>query len=163
MKHFIIFCNLTILSFALHAQKKSSPFTFRAEARTDLANNFQGGSKTGGGIIGRLDLSMELSTEKAGWFKGGTFFIHALTANGATPSFQNVKDIQPVSRIEATNRLGLFEFWYRQDFGKLSLVFGQLDMNATFATNNTSGNLLNTSFGMYPSVALNVPVSIYPR
>jgi len=28
---------------------------------------------------------------------------------------------------------------------------------------DSSGNLLNTSFGMYPSVALNVPVSIYPR
>jgi porin len=35
-------------------------------------------------------------------------------------------------------------------------------MNSSFAVNQYGGNFLNTSFGMYPSMALNVPLSIYP-
>ena len=131
-KPILILCTLVTLSCAVNGQQKPSPFAFRAEARADLANNFSGGIRTGGGCFGRVDLSMELSTEKAGWFQGGTFFAHALTIQGATPSSQNVGDIQPVSRIEASHRISLFEFWYRQNFGKVSLLFGQFVMIVFF-------------------------------
>src|SRR5690606_15282824 len=56
----------------------------------------------------------------------------------------------------------LFEFWYSQDIGRFRLLLGQFDMNSAFAVNALASNFTNTSFGMYPSVALNVPLSIYP-
>lgn len=161
MKKCFIILSLAIASLKGNAQN-SSPFTFRTEITGDLISNMHGGRKSGHSYVGKIDLSLGLSTEKAGWFKGGKLFLHAINAHGGNPSARYVGDIQPVSRIEATNRISLFEFWYRQDIGKFSVLFGQFDMNSTFAVNATAGNFLNTSFGMYPSIALNVPLSIYP-
>jgi porin len=154
--------SIVLLYQNVAAQTKLTPFTFRTEFTGDFISNIDGGKKRGSSYIGKIDLSAAFSTETAGWYKGGKLFVRAINAHGGSPSASYVGDIQPVSRIEAANRISLFEFWYSQQFGKLSILFGQFDMNSSFAVNSSASNFLNTSFGMYPSVALNVPLSIYP-
>ena len=56
----------------------------------------------------------------------------------------------------------VFQCWFSQNFGRFSVLLGQHDMNSAFAVNPYAGNLISTSFGILPSIALHQSLSIYP-
>ena len=153
---------LLLGGFGATAQVTHGGLTLHTTLTGEGVQVVSGGKRQGGSYHGRLEVVASFDTEKAGLWKGGTFSVHGLNAHGALPSATFVGDIQPISRIEASSRSTLFEFWYRQQFGRFSALVGQHDMNSAFAVNRYGKTFLNTSFGMYPSVALNVPLSIYP-
>ena len=158
----LVAAGLLLGGFGASAQVTHGGLTLHTTLTGEGVHVVSGGKRQGGSYHGRLNLAASFDTEKAGLWKGGTFSVHGLNAHGATPSATFVGDIQPISRIEAGSRSTLFEFWYRQQFGRFSALVGQHDMNSAFAVNRYGKTFLNTSFGMYPSVALNVPLSIYP-
>jgi porin len=153
---------LLLGGYAATAQVTHGGLTLHTTLTGEGVHVVSGGQRQGGSYHGRIQVAAHFDTQKAGLWKGGEFSVHGLNAHGAQPSATYVGDLQPISRIEAGSRSTLFEFWYRQRLGRFSALIGQHDMNSAFAVNRYGKTFLNTSFGMYPSVALNVPLSIYP-
>ncbi|MHC1704955.1 MAG: carbohydrate porin [Tenuifilaceae bacterium] len=154
------------LSFKqVHAQEKSKlseAVEFGTTVTGDFISNMKGGIKKGETYIGMESLTFEFNTEKAGLWKNGTFFLHGLNAHGTGPSSLLTGDHQVLSNIEAGDYTGLYEFWYSHQINKFSILLGQHDLNSEFVGTEYGGTFVNSSFGIAPSISLNVPVSIYP-
>lgn len=163
MKYFFL---LALSQFALSvvsAQKDfSSAFSFSTKVTGDFIYNFTGGIKQGYTYLGMEDFSIEFDTETAGWWKGGHFFVHGLNAHGNGMSENYTGDLQVLSNIDAGDYTGLYEFYYAQGIGNFSFLIGQHDLNTEFVGTKYGGTFINSSFGIVPSISLNMPVSIYP-
>lgn len=158
---FILFlAGIGTVSFSQN--KFGDAIEFSTNVTGDFAINFMGGVKQGFTYIGKEDFSIELNTESAGLWKNGTFFVRGLNTHGIGPSEKFTNDFQVLSNIEAGDHTGLFEFWYQHQIGKFSFVIGQHDLNSEFVGSKYSAILVNSSFGIVPSISLNVPVSIFP-
>ncbi len=163
----IIASYISLLSFYSYSQDtvsvdKKSALTFNTNLVGDFARNIRGGIKQGATYIGLESISLEFNTEDAGWWKGGNIFIHGLNAHGNGPTQTLTGDLQVLSNIEAGDYTGLYEYWYSQTFGNLTVLFGQHDLNSEFAGTKYGGTFINSSFGIIPNISLNIPVSIYP-
>jgi porin len=150
---FLNFCSLFAQINALN---------FETSLTGDFANNFRGGIKKGFTYIGMEELSLTLNTEPAKLWKGGTLFIHGLNLHGNGPTAKYVGDLQVMSNIEAGDFTSLYECYYSQELGQFTFLLGQHDLNAEFAVSNNGSEFLNSSFGITPSISLNVPTSIFP-
>jgi porin len=162
MKKLLFILLLFTSSRLLISQKIFDSIQFNCNVTGDFANNFKGGANTGSLYIGMEQLSLELNSESAGMWKHGLFFIHAINIHGAGPTEKLVGDLQGVSNIEAGDHTGIYEYYYSHDINKLTILLGQHDLNSEFVGTKYGENFINSSFGIIPSISLNVPVSIYP-
>jgi len=130
---------------------------------TDLLKNIDGGIKNGSTILGNLDLTMEINTEKIGLWDKGTFFIYLLgnfNTNGGMTEYAG--DFQTSSNIEAVETFRVYEFWYEHIFdNKVSLLIGLHDYNSEFNVLKYGGLFINSSFGIEPDIS-QVGPSIFP-
>lgn len=129
--------------------------------------------KTGGGANGEgsgkgyslFNLSATLDTEKAGLWKGGTFYTlyqrkagYGLSGpngnNGAMGDWMGFDgwDWHQINQIS--------ELWYQQKLmdGKVRLKFGKQDANVDFCFLNSGWDFMNTAFSVNPTV----PLPTYP-
>jgi len=141
--------------------EKEKAFEFSATYTGDFGRNFSGGIQQKNAYLGNLDITANFNTENANLWKGGTFFIYLLNNHGTSLS-QYVGDLQGVDNIEAESHTRLYQFWYMQKFGKLSVTIGQHDLNSEFSGTEYGGTFINSSFGIQPDISGNVPVSIFP-
>jgi porin len=142
--------------------KKESTFSFSASYTGDLVSNFSGGIKTGTTYLGLANIKVGFDTESAGWWKGGKAFVNVANTHGGKPTEALVGDFQGVSNIEAGNLTFMYELWYKQTLGNLSLTVGLQDLNANFAQSENGCTFTNSSFGIHSSIADNIPTPIYP-
>lgn len=140
----------------------SKPFYIEGSYIGDLVSNFSGGIKKGTTYLGLANLKAGVNTQTAGWWKGGEFRINAANTHGGTPSESFVGDFQGVSNIEAGNLTFMYELWYKQTIGSLSLTVGLQDLNSNFAITDNGALFTNSSFGIHPSIADNIPSPIFP-
>ncbi len=130
----------------------------------DFLYNTRGGIDEDGTILGNLDLTFEVDTEKAGWWGDGTFLLYAL-GNWNHGGFMTdiVGDLQATSNIEAVEALRLYEAWYEHQFadGRLSLLGGLHDFNSEFNALEYASLFTNSSFGISPDISQTGP-SIFP-
>jgi len=155
-----------LLSNQLVAQAQpadpESPFSFEASYVGDGFRNFSGGIQKGGTYLGMANIGVTFNMEKAGFWKGGQFYINGSNTHGGRPSETYTGDFQIVSNIEAGNLTYVHELWYRQCFGKFSSIIGVQDLNAEFASSVNSSLFLNSSFGVHSTIANNIPSPIFP-
>ncbi len=154
----LFICN----QFSMAQSKLSEAVTFNTTVTGDFVINGYGGVKQGFAYIGKEDLLFGLNTGTAGWWENGYFFVHGLNTHGVGPSEKFTGDLQIFDNIEAGDHTGLFEFWYSQQIGKFSFLVGQHDMNTEFLGSKYSAILMNSSFGIMPTLSLNMPISIFP-
>lgn len=128
----------------------------------DYVTNMKGGIKTGSAWLGLANLKLGFDTEKAGWWKGGTFFVNAGNTHGGKPSEDLVGDFQGISNIEAGNLTFMYELWYRQQIKNIALTVGLQDLNVDFASTSYGCLFTNSSFGIHSSIADNIPSPIFP-
>lgn len=124
--------------------------------------------KTGGGVndaaggkgYSLFNLSVTVDTEKAGMWKGGTFFtlyqkktgygLAGMNESGAMGDFMGFDswDARQLSQIS--------ECWYQQKLfnNKLRLKFGKQDANNDFGYLNSGWNFMNLAFSVNPSVLM---------
>ena len=140
----------------------SKPFYIEGSYIGDLVSNLNGGIKRGTTYLGLANLKAGVNTQAAGWWKGGEFRINAANTHGGTPSESFVGDFQGVSNIEAGNLTFMYELWYKQTIGNLSFTVGLQDLNANFAITDNGALFTNSSFGIHPSIADNIPSPIFP-
>lgn len=130
----------------------------------DFMHNLRGGVDRDGTILGNVDLTMEVDSEKAGMWKNGTFFFYALgTFNTDKFLTEIVGDVQASSNIEAAEAFKLYEAWYehRFDSENLSFLVGLHDYNSEFNVLEYAGLFTNSSFGIEPDIS-QVGPSIFP-
>ncbi len=141
---------------------KENPFSFEASYVGDVYYNAVGGLKQGCGYMGMANLKMGFDTEKARWWKGGSFFINGASIHGKSLTENYLGDLQVASNIDAGTYVYMHELWYRQDFKKVSFTVGLQDLNAEFLTSDNAIEFINSSFGVIPVVSGNIPVPIFP-
>jgi porin len=132
---------------------------------TDLIRNVSGGVETHGTLLGNIDMTFEMDTNKAGLWKNGTFFVYILgnTVNNRYLS-DLVGDTQVTSNIEAEEALRIYEAWYEHRFNddSVSFLFGLHDYNGEFDVLEYSALFTNSSFGIQPTISQSGP-SIFPN
>ncbi|RKD91582.1 carbohydrate porin [Mangrovibacterium diazotrophicum] len=142
--------------------EKQPALSFYGGYKGDFVSNLNGGIKTGSTYLGLADLFLELNTENAGLWKGGTFMLHGANTHGGEPSADLIGDFQVVSNIEAGNHTFLYELWYCQTFGNFHTTIGLQDLNAEFANSEFGGLFINSSFGIHSIIADNIAAPIFP-
>lgn len=131
---------------------------------SEIFSNFSGGIKPGseGNIVGQI--GAEYDTEKAGLWKGGKFTLSlmGIYSSGVQQNYSG--DIQTASNIWAPNAVRFYDAAYRQRWTDwLNTRVGYMDVNYYFDVTANALQLLNSSFGMAPSITVNVPgTATYP-
>ena len=127
----------------------------------DWVNNVQGGVKTGGAALANIDLTYAANLDEFGLSEHADLFVYFLGNAGDDPT-EWVGDSQVTSNIEAPDRFKLYEIWYRHHLREdIAVLFGLHDYNSLFATLDTSGLFINSSFGIGAEIA-QVGPSIFP-
>ncbi|SNB44765.1 carbohydrate porin [Geobacter sp. DSM 9736] len=138
--------------------------TAEAVLTTDFLYNTSGGIRKRGTILGNVDVTLKLDTDKAGWWKNGTFFLYFLgNFNSNGPMTEIVGDVQASSNIEADSKFKLYEAWYEHRFSgdRFSVLGGLHDYNSEFDVVEYGSLFINSSFGIAPDISQTGP-SIFP-
>jgi porin len=159
---FILFLWFLVLDLGYAQEGKNKWFKLKVAFTGDFLKNMHGGINKDFTYIGMEEIGLTFDLESANIWKGGSLFLHGLNTHGRTPSSEIVGDIQVSSNIEAGDYTGLYEYYLNQSFDNLSFIVGQHDLNSEFAGDEYGGTFINSSFGISPSISLNIPVSIYP-
>lgn len=124
-----------------------------------------GGLARGEAYDGNLYLDGNLHTGAAGLWAGGHLHAAFLNIISGQPSSTLIGDEQGASNIAAADRTILYSFWYRQriDQGRIAMLAGVRALNGSFAYSSYADVFVNSSFGIVPTISLNVPASIWPQ
>lgn len=143
-----------------HGVTINSSFLFGPSLKTSGGANGEGSSKS----YGLFNLGVNVDTEKAGLWKGGTFFalyqrktgygLSGGNGNGAMGDYIGFDgwDWRQMNQIS--------EYWYQQKLfdGKLRLKFGKQDANTDFGYLNSGWDFQNSAFSVIPTT----PMPTYP-
>lgn len=142
---------------------KGYDFTLRYKA--DSVTNFGGGSQRSSTTMGNLDLYAEFDFEKIFGIDGLKFVAYGLENHGGNAS-DVIGNAITTSNIEAPNAFKIYELYLKKAVDdRFAFVVGLRDLNADFYHTPSSGTLINSSFGIGPSIAqtgINGP-SIFPN
>ena len=132
-----------------------------------MLGNVTGGLKQGFEYDGLTQMAVQLDTQPAfGWY-GGTFRASALQIHGHNLSADNLLSLQTASGIEADDGARLWELWYQQKFldeDRLDVKIGQQSLDQEFIVSQNALLFVNTMFGwpMVPSADLPGGGPAYP-
>jgi len=130
---------------------------------TESVSNVAGGLRRATTFDTLLHAGFNLDSQALGLWQGGKLRLSAVYINSGQPDTYDIGDLQVTSNIAAPNATRVYQFWYRQRLSsRLALRAGLIDMNQYFAVTPHAGTFLNASFGIVPTIASNVPSSIYP-
>jgi porin len=137
------------------------------EETSEVLGNVSGGSRRGFDYDGLTQAVLQLNTQRAfGWY-GGTFNVSALQVHGRNLSADNLQSLQTASGIEADRSTRLWELWYDQKFldeDRLDIKIGQQSLDQEFMVSSNALTFVNTMFGwpMLPSADLPGGGPAYP-
>ena len=125
---------------------------------SEIFSNYSGGVRRGSepNIVGQFGL--EYDTRKAELWRGGkfTFSVMGIYSGGVQPDYSG--DIQTASNIWAPSALRIYDAAYRQRFTYwLNARIGITDINYYFDVTGNALQLVNSSFGINPTLTANVP------
>ena len=134
---------------------------------SEVLGNVTGGFHQGFEYDGLTQMALQLDTNRAfGWY-GGTFNVSALQYHGRNLSADNLGSLQTASGIEADRATRLWEFWFDQKFldeDRLDIKLGQQSLDQEFVVSQNALLFVNTMFGwpMVPSADLPGGGPAYP-
>ena len=134
---------------------------------SEVLGNPTGGIHRGADYDGLTQMSLQLETDKAFHFYGGTFNISGLQIHGRNLSADNLQTLQTASGIEADRATRLWEVWYQQKFleeDRLDIKIGQQSLDQEFMVSQEALLFVNTMFGwpMVPSADMPGGGPAYP-
>jgi porin len=130
---------------------------------TESVSNVAGGLRQATTFDTLLHAGFNLDSGALGLWQGGKLRVSAIYINSGQPDTYDIGDLQVTSNIAAPNATRIYQFWYQQRLSSwLAVRAGLIDLNQYFAVTPHAGSFLNSSFGIVPTVAANVPSSIYP-
>ena len=134
---------------------------------SEVLGNVTGGTHKGAAYDGLTQVLLQLDTQRAFGWHGGTFNISALQIHGRNLSSDNLQSLQTASGIESDRSTRLWELWYQQKFldeDRMDIKFGQQSLDQEFMVSQNAGYFMNTMFGwpMVPSADLPGGGPAYP-
>jgi porin len=141
--------------------------TFALEETSEVLGNVTGGAQRGAAYDGLTQIIVQLDTQRAFGWHGGTLNVSALQIHGTNLSANNLLTLQTASGIEADRSTRLWELWYQQKFldeDRLDLKVGQQSLDQEFMVSQNASYFMNTMFGwpMVPSTDLPGGGPAYP-
>ncbi len=137
--------------------------TWAAHVDLEGVANLSGGLEREATVDLAAQAGFGLDTRLSGWWPGGLFTATVLAVTSGRPSSDTAGDIQGVDNLAAASRVRLYELNYRQHVTHVAdLRVGLMDLNYHFAVVGVASTLINSSFGILPTLSANVPVAIYP-
>jgi porin len=134
---------------------------------SEVLGNLTGGVRQGFAYDGLTQMAVQLDTQQAfGWY-GGTARASALQIHGRNLSADNLFTLQTASGIEADPGARLWELWYQQKFleeDRADIKIGQQSLDQEFIVSQNALVFVNTMFGwpMVPSADLPGGGPAYP-
>ncbi len=132
----------------------------------EVLGNLAGGVRRGATYEGLTTLTVQLDTQKAFGWAGGTFNVSGLQIRGLNLSQFYLDNLQTASGIEANDTTRLWELWYDQAFldNRADVKIGQQSLDQEFITSQGSSLFINTMMGwpMVPSADLYAGGPAYP-
>ena len=141
--------------------------SFALQETSEGLGNATGGVRQGFEYDGLTQMLLQMDTQRAfGWY-GGTFDASALQIHGRNLSADNLATLQTASGIEADRATRLWEVWYQQKLleeDRLDLKIGQQSLDQEFMVSQNALLFVNTMFGwpMLPSADLPGGGPAYP-
>ncbi len=141
--------------------------SFALQETSEVLGNVSGGVHKGFEYDGLTQMDLQLDTNRAfGWY-GGTFNVSALQIHGRNLSADNLGTLQTSSGIEADRATRLWELWYDQKFlqeDRADIKIGQQSLDQEFIVSQNALLFVNTMFGwpMVPSADLPGGGPAYP-
>jgi porin len=134
--------------------------------QSEVLGNSSGGFKQGATYDGLTTLTVQVDTQKAWGWEGGTINLSALQIHGRNLSQYYLGNLQTVSGIEAQPTTRLWEAWVQQAFldGKFDVKIGQQSIDQDFMVSANSLIFVNTAMGwpLLPSVDMYAGGPAYP-
>ncbi len=137
------------------------------EETSEVLGNVTGGVGHGVAYDGLTQMDLQLDTQRAFGWHGGTFNVSALQIHGQNLSADYLKTLQTASGIEADRSTRLWELWYEQKFldeDRLDVKIGQQSLDQEFMVSQNALAFVNTMFGwpMVPSADMPGGGPAYP-
>ncbi len=134
---------------------------------SEALGNASGGVRRGLEYDGLTQMILQLDTQRAFHWYGGTFNVSGLQTHGSNLSALNLSSLQTASGIEADRATRLWELWYDQKFGKtgkFDMKIGQQSIDQEFMVSQNALLFVNTMFGwpMLPSADMPGGGPAYP-
>jgi len=141
--------------------------SFALQETSEVLGNVSGGAQKGFEYDGVTQMVLEMDTQRAFAWYGGTFHASALQIHGQNLSANNLLTLQTASGIEADPSTRLWELWYQQKFGnedRLNVRAGQQSLDQEFMVSDNALAFVNTMFGwpMVPSADMPGGGPAYP-
>jgi porin len=132
----------------------------------DVAGVLDGGSSQAGRYLDNVELTADVSLERAFGWSGAHLFVHGLSNSGEAPN-DIAGTLQGVDNIEVERQTAkLYQFWIEQEFagGRGSVLAGLYDLNSEFYVTEAAGDLIAPAFGIGSELAATGPngPSIFP-
>ena len=136
--------------FGLRSKLSEYGISVALQETSEVLGNVTGGVHRGADYDGLTQAVLQLDTQRAfGWY-GGTFNISALQIHGRNLSADNLFSLQTASGIEADRATRLWELWYQQKFleeDRLDIKVGLQSADQEFIVNPNGAYFVNTMFG----------------
>jgi porin len=134
---------------------------------SEALGNLSGGVKRGAAYDGLTQVFLQLDTQRAFRWHGGTFNVSALQIHGSNLSENTLYSLQTASGIQADRATRLWELWYGQKFGetgRFDIKIGQQSLDQEFMVSQNALVFVNTMFGwaMLPSADMPGGGPAYP-
>jgi porin len=134
---------------------------------SEVLGNVSGGIHQGFEYDGLTQMILQLDTQRALNWYGGTFNVSGLQIHGRNLSADNLGSLQTASGIEADRSTRLWELWYQQKFleeDRLDVKIGQQSLDQEFMVSQNALLFVNTMFGwpMLPSADMPGGGPAYP-
>lgn len=146
--------------FGLRTFLSKYGITLIAQETSEILGNPKGGTQKGAQYDGLTQVVMQLNTQRAFGFYGGTLNVSGLQIHGQNFSADNLATIQTSSGIEADRGARLWELWYDQKFleeDRLDIKVGQQSVDQEFMVSTNALYFVNTMFGWPALPSYNMP------
>jgi porin len=134
---------------------------------SEVMGNVTGGIRQGFEYDGLTQMVLQLDTQRAFGWHGGSFNVSALQLHGRDLSDDDLETLQTASGIEGDRATRLWELWVQQKFldeDRLDVKLGQQSLDQEFMVSQNAGYFINTMLGwpMVPSADLPGGGPAYP-
>jgi porin len=139
--------------------------TLTLTENAETMGNLTGGSQQGFEVNGLTTATLQLDTQKAFGWNGGTFNVSGLHIWGGNITTSNLHSLQLATTIEAEPSLRLWELWYQQKFGdKVDIKVGEQSIDQEFMLSQNAVYFLNGVMGwpMLPTANMPAGGPVYP-
>ncbi|WP_241127439.1 carbohydrate porin [Novosphingobium terrae] len=134
--------------------------TFAVQETSEALGNLTGGTHKSLDYDGLTQAIVQVNSQRAFGYYGGTFNVSALQLHGLNLSARNLGTLQTASGIESDRATRLWELWYDQKLlpeDRLDIRVGQQSLDQEWMVSTNALMFVNTMFGWPMLPSANMP------